>query len=52
MRLRRLMLRWILLPVVVIALPVVAILFGGYAWLSTSLPETTGSIELAGLLTK
>lgn len=49
MRLRRLMLRWILLPVLVIGLPVVTILFGAYEWLSTSLPDTTGSIALAGI---
>ena len=49
MRLRRLLFRVIVLPILVVALPLAAILGGGYLWFSTSLPDTTGTVALAGL---
>jgi penicillin amidase len=49
MRLRRLLIRVIVLPILVVALPLGTILAGGYLWFSTSLPETAGTIPLTGL---
>jgi penicillin amidase len=46
---RRLLLRWVLRPLLIVSLPVAVILAGGLYWLSTSLPQTTGTVTLDGL---
>jgi penicillin G amidase len=49
MALRRVLLRWLLWPLAIVSLPVILILAGAAYWLSTSLPETSGTTALAGL---
>ena len=49
MALRRLLLRWLVRPLAIVSLPFVLILAGAGYWLSTSLPETAGTIALPGL---
>ncbi len=46
---RRFTRRWLLRPLLIIGLPLVLIVGGILYWLSTSLPETSGTIALAGL---
>ena len=49
MMLRRVIVRWLVRPLVIVSLPVILVLAGVAYWLSTSLPETSGTIGLAGL---
>ena len=49
MTLRRLFFRWLLRPLAIVSLPIILILSGVGYWLSTSLPETSGTIALPGL---
>jgi penicillin G amidase len=46
---RRFVFRWLVRPLLVITLPLALIVAGAWFWLSTSLPETMGTISLQGL---
>ncbi len=47
--LSRLLRRWLLRPLLIVGVPLLAIAAGVLYWLSTSLPETTGTISLDGI---
>ena len=49
MSLRRVLLRWLVWPLAIVSLPVILIIGGAGYWLSTSLPETSGTTALTGL---